>query len=136
VTFFILDRRKDGGILTGEILTTDQIREILAGLSPAAGGLYYFLPDVCWMTEKRMAKALKTHNRVISDAKRELEAAGLIEIQRESNNFNRISEIHRIVKVTYSDMHLIQEEDEYEWVLRARESVIYPQIQNQNSIPP
>jgi hypothetical protein len=121
--------------LTGEILTADQIREILAGLSPAAVGLYYFLPDTCWMTEKTMAKALKTQTRVISDAKRELEAAGLIEIRIEPNNFNRISEIHTIVKVNCSDLLLIQEEDEYGWVLRARESVMFPQIQNQNSIP-
>jgi hypothetical protein len=121
--------------LTGEILTADQIREILAGLSPAAVGLYYFLPATCWMTEKTMAKALKTQTRVISAAKRELEAAGLIEIRIEPNNFNRISEIHTIVKVNCSDLLLIQEEDEYGWVLRARESVMYPQFQNQNSIP-
>lgn len=113
----------------GETLTADRIKEILAGLSPAAEGLYYFLPDTCWMTEKTMAAALKTHTRVISEAKRELEAAGLIEIQKESNNFNRISEIHRIIKVPYSGLLLIQEEDEYAWVLKARENVICPQIQ-------
>jgi hypothetical protein len=116
--------------LTGEIFTADRIREILAGLSPAAEGLYYFLPDDCWMTEKTMAKALKTHTRVISDAKRELEAVGLIEIQTKPNNFNRISEIHRIVKVHHSDLLLIQEESEYGWVLKARENVICPQIQD------
>ena len=116
--------------MTGEILTTDRIREILAGLSPAAEGLYYFLPNDCWMTEKTMATALKTHTRVISEAKRELEEAGLIEIRKEANKFNRISDIHRIIKAFDSDLLLIQEDDEYAWVLNARESVICPQIQN------
>lgn len=111
----------------GETLTADRIREILAGLSPAAEGLFYFLPDTCWMTEKTMAKALKTHTRVISEAKSELEAAGLIEIRKEPNNSNRISEIHRIVKVSYSGLLLIQEEV-WRWVLRARKRVISSQI--------
>jgi hypothetical protein len=110
-------------IMAERKLSEEEIRDIIAGLSPEAEGLYYFLPNTCWMTEKTMAKALKTHTRIISSAKKELEAKGLIEVQRESNNFKRVSEIHRIIKVPYSGLHLIQEE-EWGWVLRERERVI------------
>jgi hypothetical protein len=116
--------------MTEEKRNADEIRTILAGLSPEAEGLYYFLPDTCWMTEKTIAKALHTHTRVISSAKKELEARGLIEIQKEANNFKRVSEIHRIIKVEYVGLLLIQEEDEWGWVLRARENVISSQINN------
>jgi hypothetical protein len=90
-----------------EKLSAGQIQAILEALSPAVEGLYYFLPDKCWMTEKTMAKALNTNTRVISEAKKELEEANLITIIREENNYKRISQIHTIIKVLPWDMLLI-----------------------------
>jgi DNA-binding transcriptional regulator YhcF (GntR family) len=118
--------------MANEIQTAEDLQAKLAELSPASEGLYYFLPDVCWMTEKTMAEALGTHTRAISKAKAELEEAGLIEIRREQNNYKRISKIHRILKVHTWILLLIPQE--YQWVLKARESVMSPQIQEISSI--
>jgi hypothetical protein len=108
-------------------LTADEVSRILSQLSPMAEGLYYFLPEECWMTEQTMAKALKTHTRVIRDAKQELEAAGLIYIIHENNKDNRPNPLHRIIKVEYTGMLPILEE--YLWIEGARERVLTPQLQ-------
>ena len=113
--------------MANEIRTSEELEAKLSELSPAAEGLYYFLPDVCWMTEKTMAEALGTHTRAISKAKAELEQAGLIEIRREKNNYKRISQIHRILKVHTGILLLIPQE--YLWLLRAREDIVSPQHQ-------
>lgn len=111
-----------------EQLSAGEIQSILSRLSPTAEGLYYFLPDECWMTEKTISKALKTHTRAISLAKKELEEAKLISIIREKSNYNKISEIHTIIKVKSIDLHLIPQE--YAWVVRARELILSPQYEN------
>ena len=119
-----------------EFLTAHDVGVILAGLSIVAIGLYYFLPDDCWMSERTIAKALKIHTREISHAKKELEAAGLIKIIHEQNKPNRTNPIHRIVKVEYLGLFPIQ--DEYQWVLRARENVLSPQnieLETENILP-
>lgn len=56
-----------------ESITPSELETRLSQLSPAAKGLFYFLPDNCSMTERTMAKALKTHNRVIRKAKSPLQ---------------------------------------------------------------
>jgi hypothetical protein len=113
--------------MANEIRTAEELQAKLAVLSPAAEGLYYFMPDVCWMTEKTMAEALRTHRKAIAKAKAELEKAGLIEIRREKNNYKRISQIHRILKVHTGLLLLIPHE--YHWLLRAREDIVSPQYQ-------
>jgi hypothetical protein len=120
-------------------LYAEDISQILSGLSLAAQGLYYFMPDECWMTEKTMAEALHTHPKVIRDAKQELEEAGLVYILRESDNFNNKKTIHRVIKVEYVGLLLIL--DEYDWVLRARERVLTTapqetqQLETENILP-
>lgn len=120
-------------------LYAEDVSQILSGLSLTAQGLYYFLPDECWMKEKTMAEALHTHTRAISEAKRELEEAGLVYILREPDNFNKKKMIHRIVKVEYVGLLLILEE--YDWVLRARERVVTTapqetqQLETENILP-
>lgn len=108
-------------------LTADEVSRILSQLTPMAEGLFRFLPDECWMTEKTMARALKTHTRVIRDAKEDLENAGLIHIIREENKGNRRNPLHRIIKVEYAGMLLILEE--YLWLEDARDSVLAAQFQ-------
>lgn len=110
-----------------ELLTSAEITVILAGLSLLAVALYYLIPDDCWMTEKTLSKALGTHNRAISAAKRELEAAGLVKIQREPNKLNRPNPIHRILKVPSSGLHPIPEE--YLFLLDVREKILSPHLQ-------
>jgi hypothetical protein len=107
---------------TNSIPTAEEILNKLSQLSPIEQGLYYFMFDDCWMTEKNMAKALKTHQRAISTAKKVLEAAGLIHIIRETNKPNRPNDIHRILKVEYTGLLPILEE--CVWVLKERELVL------------
>lgn len=118
--------------MTPELLTSAEITAILAGLSILAVGLYYLLPDECWMTEKTLSKALGTHNRAISDAKRELEAAGLVRIEHEPNKPNRPNPIHKIFKVPSSDLHPIP--DDYLYLLGVRERILSPQTQEESEI--
>lgn len=118
--------------MANEIRTAEDLQAKLAELSPAAEGLYYFLPDECWMTEKTMAEALRTHTRAISKAKAELEKAELIVIRREQNKYKRISQIHRILKVHPWILLLIPQE--YQWVLQERVRVISPQYQESSNI--
>jgi hypothetical protein len=93
-------------------------------LSPAAEGLFYFLPDNCSMMESTIAKALNTNPRVISVAKQELEAAGLVRIIHEENKPGRPNPKHRILKVIPGGMHPIP--PDYGWVVGAREKVLSP----------
>lgn len=111
--------------MSDEQLSAEEVRSRLSTLPAASEGLYYFMPDLCWMTEKTMAKALQTHTRAISEAKEDLERAGLIEIRRLKNKYNRISDIHVIVKVKTGDMLLIPQE--FQWLLRERDLVMSPQ---------
>jgi hypothetical protein len=113
--------------MTNELLILSDVNAILAGLSVLAVGLLYLMPDVCWMTEKTMAKALKVQTRDISAAKWELQRAGLIKIESLSNKPNRINPIHKIVKVLPN--HLLPIQEEYGWILRERELIISPQVQ-------
>jgi len=101
-----------------------ELESRLSELSPAAKGLFYFLPNECWMTERTMARALNTHNRAIRAAKRDLERAGLINIIHEPNINNRPNPKHRILKVIPGGLHPIP--PDYAWVLGARESVLSP----------
>jgi hypothetical protein len=110
--------------MSHEILTSAEITAILAGLSLLAVGLYYLIPDVCWITEKNLAWALGTHNRAISAAKRELEKAGLVRIVHEQNKPNRLNPIHRIFKVPSSDLHPIP--DVYLYLNDVRERILSP----------
>jgi hypothetical protein len=109
-----------------EILTSAEITAILAGLSVLAVGLFYLIPDECWMTEKTLAWALGVHNRAISAAKRELEKAGLVRIVPEKNKPNRPNPIHRILKVPSSDLHPIP--DDYLYMGDVRERILSPHL--------
>lgn len=108
-------------------LSAVEVEAKLAKLSPVAVGLCYLIPNECWMTEKTMAKALRVNTRDISAAKRELKKAGFIKVENLPNKANRINPIHKIVKVISGDLLPIQEE--YEWILRERESIVSPQTQ-------
>src|SRR4051812_47387931 len=90
-----------------ESITPSELETRLSQLSPAAEGLFYFLPDNCSMTERTMAQAFKTHNRVIRKAKQELEAAGLVIITHEQNKTGRPNPKHRILKVIPGGLHPI-----------------------------
>lgn len=113
-------------------LSAAEVRAKLAKLSLVAQGLYYLMPEKCWMTEKNMAKALKVQTRDISAAKKELEKAGLVRIERLPNKGNRISPIHEIFKVMSGDLLPIQEE--YQWILKERDLIISPQIQEMSYV--
>jgi hypothetical protein len=108
-----------------ELSEAVEVRANLAELSIVAQGLYYLMPDECWMTEKTMAKALKVQTRDISAAKKELEKAGLIRIEHLPNKDSRINPIHYILKVISGDIRPIQEE--FAWILRERALIVSPQ---------
>lgn len=112
--------------MSHEILTSAEITAILAGLSILAVGLYYLIPDDCWMTEKTLSWALGTHNRAISAAKRELEEAGLVRILHEQNKAHRPNKIHRIIKVPSTDLHPIP--DDYLYLNDVRERILSPHL--------
>jgi hypothetical protein len=108
----------------------EEIKNRLENVSPIAKKLYYFLPEECWMTEKTMSIALKTHNRAIREAKAQLKAVGLIEIIIEKNKKGRPNPKHRIVKIGNPDLHPIPEE--YAHLEEARNRVISPQLYASN----
>lgn len=105
-----------------ESITPSELETRLSQLSPAAEGLFYFMPDNCSMKEATIAKALKTNRRVISAAKQELVAAGLVRIINEENKPGRPNPKHRIVKLIPEGMHPIP--PDYGWVVEARERVL------------
>lgn len=109
-----------------ETLTSAEITTILAGLPVVAVALYYLIPDECWMTEKTLSKALGTHNRAISAAKKALEAAGLVKIVHEENKPYRPNKIHRIFKVPSSNLHPIP--DEFLYLRDVRERILVPYL--------
>jgi hypothetical protein len=112
--------------MSDKTLTAEEVRRRLSELPAASEGLYYFMPDLCWMTEKTMAKALHTHARAISEAKDDLERAGLIEVRRLKNKYKRINDMHVILKVNTGHPLLIPQE--YQWLLRERDFVMSPQF--------
>lgn len=67
------------------------------GLSAKAQELYDFLPKNCWMTEEKLAKAIRIRKETISELKNELEAARLIDLFYYPNG-KRDNPKHEIVK--------------------------------------